>query len=93
MYSLMFCLVVQWNIYINSTYPNSIVENSLLHLNKFSVLIHKHKKRYGCKVYIKMFQSVKKKKNEHEIVYVNQSHPYTNKTYVGRYDHEKYITF
>lgn len=92
MYSLMFCLVVQWNIYINSTYPNCIVENSLLHLNKFSVLIHKHKKRYGCKVYIKMFQSVKKK-NEHEIVYVNQSHPYTNKTYVGRYDHEKYITF
>lgn len=78
------------HIYINSTYPNSIVENSLLPLNKFSVLIHKHKKRYGCKVYIKMFQSVKKK-NDHEIVYVNQSHPYTNKTYVGRYDHEKSI--
>lgn len=50
------------HIYINSTYPNSIVENSLLPLNKFSVLIHKHKKRYGCKVYIYQNVSICKKK-------------------------------
>lgn len=60
-----------------STDPNSIVENSPLHLNKCSIIIQKRKKRYVCKIFIKMFQSVKIRMI-HEIVCVNQSHPYTN---------------